>query len=807
MATAVIGTMAIKLAAKTEAFNRDLRKAGKSLKSVGAVAKAVTVAAAASFAAIGGAAAFALRAASKQREAELGLAAAIKAANLQIDQGKILQRAKDLQQLTTFSDEVTLTGAAVLASFQLQEQAILDLLPLVQDLAAFNKVDLRSAALGVGKAFATSSGALSRMGVVLDETQKAAFDAATGMERAAILAEVLKQNVGGAAVAMAKTAAGGFAQLKNAAGDVAEEFGFLIERPIAEAMTKISRAASKLGDFMSSLSKESKQNIVRFAALATGLIAVGGAIAALVVLIPLVAGIAVPFIIVAGVIAGLVIGITALRAAWKNDLGGIKTAVTGFVDDVVKAFEKLKTKITSITDGLSETFATFIAFIKGESAEEAFNRVQAVRTALATGKPGGATGAALGGVTGAVGSVASGASNVVSAQLGALKNIFAGIGKQAASDLDAILKALGFDIDKVGKKLKDPLGKGADEAGKSFKKMVPEIKQSVSSFAEFLEQGAAEAIVGFSSALSAGAGSAGADLANALSAAFAVVSPAIQKGGEEMSQAFSGAAKGFEEGGPIGAAVGALAALATSTEAFAEIMEQVNRIFIVIKEVLQRVLKPLVPLVTTIMDIALAFFEFNNTMLGFGTVMEGFGILTKGLTSLIRGVFEVIAGVINGLIGFLIGFAKKVLFGSLERRAVRFLEQGLIQIPNAPGTPLSPATAPELGMASDSATDSINMMGDAAREVSAKLSNVPEGFLIALRRVQSVAGDTSIGGQVKTPEEAVSRSGGGGDTFFVEITDTDEFMDKLEERKATSNAQVFRSSSDKGTFGTARKGS
>lgn len=139
--------------------------------------------------------------------------------------------AAELQGVTTVGDEVTIQGASQLATFQLQSDTIKTILPALQDLAvsqygvAVSGDQMQSMANLVGKVMTGNVGALTRYGVTLNDTQSKILKTGTESERAAMLVEVLGQNFGGLAEAMANTPEGKVQQLKNAWGDMQEVIG------------------------------------------------------------------------------------------------------------------------------------------------------------------------------------------------------------------------------------------------------------------------------------------------------------------------------------------------------------------------------------------------------------------------------------------------------------------------------------------------------------------------------------------------------------------------------------------------------
>lgn len=139
--------------------------------------------------------------------------------------------ASELQGVTTVGDEATIQGASQLATFQLQSSTIKTLLPSLQDLAvsqygvSVSGDQMQSMANLVGKVMTGNVGALTRYGVTLNDTQKKMLQNGTEAQRAAMLVEVLGQNFGGLAEAMANTPEGKIIQIKNAWGDMQEVIG------------------------------------------------------------------------------------------------------------------------------------------------------------------------------------------------------------------------------------------------------------------------------------------------------------------------------------------------------------------------------------------------------------------------------------------------------------------------------------------------------------------------------------------------------------------------------------------------------
>lgn len=129
-----------------------------------------------------------------------------------------LDQAAALQDVTTFADDATISAQALLGTFNLTQDEILGLTPLVADLAAKFDMDLNRAAMLVGKAMDGNAGALGRMGVRIDQNAFAA-------DRYSAVMEALRENAGGFAEQEGARFSGRIEILKNNLGDLAEGLG------------------------------------------------------------------------------------------------------------------------------------------------------------------------------------------------------------------------------------------------------------------------------------------------------------------------------------------------------------------------------------------------------------------------------------------------------------------------------------------------------------------------------------------------------------------------------------------------------
>lgn len=139
--------------------------------------------------------------------------------------------ASELQNLGVVGDEVTLAGMQQLATFQLNGEQIkmlsggmLDLLVQQKGMNATQQ-DAVGIANMIGKAMTGQVTAMSRVGITMTESEKEIIKNGDAMTKAATIAKVLQNNVGGVNAAMAKTDAGKAQQGMNTYGDMLENLG------------------------------------------------------------------------------------------------------------------------------------------------------------------------------------------------------------------------------------------------------------------------------------------------------------------------------------------------------------------------------------------------------------------------------------------------------------------------------------------------------------------------------------------------------------------------------------------------------
>ena len=199
-----------------------------------------------------------LEASASQTEAETKLETIMKKRMGSTD--KQIQKIKDLtsaqQKQGVIGDEVQLAGAQQLATFMKQEDSLSTLIPAMNNLAAQQKGvnatsgDMVSIANLMGKAMNGNVGALKRVGITFTDSQAKVMKYGTEEEKAAMLAEIITDNVGNMNSKLAETDAGKIQQAKNALGDMKEEIGAKLLPVLAELAEKLLPIIDAISKFL-----------------------------------------------------------------------------------------------------------------------------------------------------------------------------------------------------------------------------------------------------------------------------------------------------------------------------------------------------------------------------------------------------------------------------------------------------------------------------------------------------------------------------------------------------------------------------
>lgn len=172
------------------------------------------------------------------------------ATDAQIDSVK--QLAAEQQKLGVIGDEVQLAGAQQVATFLQESDSINALLPAMNNLLAqqngLNATTSDAVNIGnmMGKVLQGQTSALKRVGISFSDAEEQVLKYGSESERAAMLAQVITNNVGHMNQALAQTDAGKQKQLANTMGDVKEQFGQTVMQIESTFLPLLSRLASGL---------------------------------------------------------------------------------------------------------------------------------------------------------------------------------------------------------------------------------------------------------------------------------------------------------------------------------------------------------------------------------------------------------------------------------------------------------------------------------------------------------------------------------------------------------------------------------
>lgn len=194
---------------------------------------------------------------------------------------EMIQSVKDLcsaqQELGVIGDEVQLSGAQQMATFLKSKQSLDVLIPAMNNLIAqqngLNATNQDAVSIGnmMGKAMQGQVEVLQRVGITFTDAQKQVLQFGTESERAAMLAQVITDNVGNMNAELAKTDAGKWKQTENYLGDIKEQLGAMVQQyaPTITFLSQATIAASGIGKLATSFYSVGKAlNIVKAATIA-----------------------------------------------------------------------------------------------------------------------------------------------------------------------------------------------------------------------------------------------------------------------------------------------------------------------------------------------------------------------------------------------------------------------------------------------------------------------------------------------------------------------------------------------------------
>ncbi len=144
---------------------------------------------------------------------------------------EISQLADAQQKLGVISADTQIAAAQELATYLKMPSSLKTLLPVLNDTVAqqyglkASAEQATSIATMFGKVMEGQTGALSRYGYTFTEAQEAVLKYGDEAERAAVLADVVSQSVGGMNAALGSTPSGRLKQVSNTLDDIKAQFG------------------------------------------------------------------------------------------------------------------------------------------------------------------------------------------------------------------------------------------------------------------------------------------------------------------------------------------------------------------------------------------------------------------------------------------------------------------------------------------------------------------------------------------------------------------------------------------------------
>lgn len=169
---------------------------------------------------------------------------------------KEIQQIKDLcsaqQALGVIGDEVQLSGAQQLATFLKQTSSLNTLIPAMNNLIAqqkgLNATTEKAYMVGnmMGKAMQGQASALRRVGITFNDAEEKVLKYGNEQQRAAMLAQIITNNVGQMNQSLAATENGRLKQVSNTLGDIKETAGGAVTRVLTVFLPALQSLCSVL---------------------------------------------------------------------------------------------------------------------------------------------------------------------------------------------------------------------------------------------------------------------------------------------------------------------------------------------------------------------------------------------------------------------------------------------------------------------------------------------------------------------------------------------------------------------------------
>jgi len=722
-----VGSVAVDLVANTAKFSKGIDGASSKLESFADKSKSLAIGAGAAFAGMSAAIGGLIMATDKQRNAELRLEAAIRGTGQAIDPEKIKAYAGELQKLTTFGDEDTISAAAMLTTFQLTEDQIMSLLPRVQNLSSMYGMDLNQAAITVGKSLTAGAGALSRYGITLSEAEKEAFNFGDTTEKVSILLGALDKNTGNAAEMLATTASGAFKQVANSAGDFAEKLGM----ELTPALTSIAGVIKSMVDGLNEMDPRYKKLIaytIGFGTVGAGAAAVLGTMG---MMLPAIAG-------------GFVSMASAIKKV-STALWAVKTTllpIIALVSSLIGALGLVKAVMADIKEKGAG------AKMLGISVEEGLsfgNVMKAMGGALKVGVD-----TILEPLKGAFGDLQG---DSVEPASDAIKDDFTKAIKDAQKAAGTFTTSISesketvddFDFSDMGEMVADEISDSITQSIATHGPLIDPYAQGTSGklmdpysgdYAE-MEQQVATSFADV--------------LLNSVTNIGSLIGNSIKNSAPLISKTIEGAMQGFKAGGVFGAIIGAIMSLVSETETFSKAMVQANYSTKLLVKMFDVGLKNLMPMIESFSALANVLILVGMQSNLVNASLAFLGPIFEGVASAIYWIASGIAGVWNWIVDILADFLDSIKLGdaadAIRDNKIKLsdltaeYEDASDALKNA-ADDIQTATPemqdPPMQTAATLAVGSMYDLADSANEVTESLLNMVSGFNVNLARFQSI---------------------------------------------------------------------
>lgn len=773
----LLGTLGVKLDAATAEFEKKMAAAQSKIQGIAETAKTVSVASGAAFAAMAAGIAVASKAYDTQIQSERGLTAALKATGKATNIAIFKEQASALQDLSGIGDEVILSQHRMLATFGLNRDSILQLMPGLLDLSSTGMADLKTVTMAAAKAMEGMPGALSRYGIVLTDAQKEIIQTGTEQQRLAIITQKLAAFQGQAALA-SSTAAGQFRHVSGRIGDITEKIGEMLDKPLAKVLNVVQLSLKAVDNVLGNLSPEFKETAGTIILVVTALLGVTSVIAGLVALAPVLIGAfsAVgaamlsafwPVVIVIGAVAAAIVGtlftIGVLKKAWDSNFMGMRTTIENFVKVVKQAWEFVR-------DGF----------------------VEALKSAKEIGKK----------ILEAIGSAIE---SFVNSHIGMLRRLGDALGIETLAGLKDIKLDLTFDdVSDAAGGLKDAildgLEAGADFTVDSIKTGFDVVKSTLGPLFDGLVDGlkntpasSASTIPGAAatgSAVTGGVAEPEARTAEDVTEETGAIIGAVTKGLDSLGRVL----QAFAEGGPIAAIIAIVAEALQFAPTFGKIITKFGQFLANMGKAFEPLLDALWPLIDTVIDLASVVFTLLIKLFPLAAIIVALAPVISAFASAVNFVVSGIIGAYNWIVDSLASVASAIpIIGDDIAKFIRKLRLDI---------DTSRPAAAETDDAYADMTDSVLGFGDevdnttgAMRELNEELSNIPQGFKVLAARFKALDPEMPTTTAVSGMQQTQMASGGGRqvgtviEAVYIQSLDPDDAWDKMQSSIDRKNFQ------------------